>query len=200
MTTKRNRPRGPWCHCLWLEGVVPALPLHGHECPRRTSCNMNHKAVLKVSYGQTGSAWEWCHWIGLEKDIKHYRFLNFLISVLNVWKDLKVLSRFIQKWIQPPACWDHGLYRILSSYWLAQFYLLKKSALGLQLHYFDLDCGMLLFFKYSTHELKSKEQLLTFWHFWSTVGKDHSCAQCPYKPWSEQAGGWILFVWSSLEL
>jgi hypothetical protein len=34
------------------------------------------------------------------------------------------------------------LYRILSSYWLAHFYLLKKSAKGL--HYFGLDCGILL--------------------------------------------------------
>ncbi len=42
----------------------------------------------------------------------------FLISLLNIWKDFKVLSHFIQKWIQPPACSDYGLYRILSSYWL----------------------------------------------------------------------------------
>jgi hypothetical protein len=52
------------------------------------------------------------------------------------------------------------LYRILSSYWLAHFYLLKKSAKGL--HYFGLDCWMLEFFKYSIHEPKYKEQLLTF--------------------------------------
>ncbi len=37
---------------------------------------------------------------------------NFLISVLNIWKDFKVLIHFIQKWIQPPA---HSLHRILSS-------------------------------------------------------------------------------------
>jgi hypothetical protein len=35
------------------------------------------------------------------------------------------------------------LYRILSSYGLAHFYLLKKSAKGL--HYFGLECGMLFF-------------------------------------------------------
>jgi hypothetical protein len=33
------------------------------------------------------------------------------------------------------------LYRILSSYWLAHFYLPKKSAK--RIHYFGLDCGML---------------------------------------------------------
>ncbi len=75
---------------------------------------------------------------------------DLLISVLNIWKDFKVLSRFIQKWIQHPACLDPGLYRILSSYWLAHFYLMKKSAKVL--HYFCLDCGMLEFFKNSTPE------------------------------------------------
>ncbi len=40
---------------------------------------------------------------------------DFLGSLLNIWKDFEVLSRFIQNWIQPPACSDHGLYRILSS-------------------------------------------------------------------------------------
>ncbi len=29
---------------------------------------------------------------------------DFLILVLNIWKNFKVLSRFIQNWIQPPAC------------------------------------------------------------------------------------------------
>ncbi len=34
----------------------------------------------------------------------------------------------MQKWIQPPACSDRGLHRILTSYWLAHFYLMKRSA------------------------------------------------------------------------
>ncbi len=76
------------------------------------------------------------------------KFFDFLISLLSIWKDFKVLSPLMQKWIQPPACAYHGLHRILSSYWLAHFYLMKKSA-KVQL-YFGLDCGMLEFF---THEL-----------------------------------------------
>jgi hypothetical protein len=56
---------------------------------------------------------------------------------------------------------------ILSSYWLAHFYLMKKSAKVL--HYFGLDCGMLEFFKYSSHAPSSKEQLLSLPHFWSPV-------------------------------
>ncbi len=43
----------------------------------------------------------------------------------------------MQKWIQPPASSDHGLH----TYWLAHFYLMKKSANVLL--YFGLDCGML---------------------------------------------------------
>jgi hypothetical protein len=55
------------------------------------------------------------------------------------------------------------------------------------LHYFGLDCGMLDFLKYSNHKPKSKEQLLTLPHFWSTFGgKDRGL--CSYKPKSEQAG------------
>jgi hypothetical protein len=56
---------------------------------------------------------------------------------------LKRLSHFMQKLIQPPACPDHALHRILSSYWLAHFYLMKKSAK--ELLYFCLDCGMMKF-------------------------------------------------------
>jgi hypothetical protein len=55
----------------------------------------------------------------------------------------------MKKLIQPPACLVHGLQRILSSYWLAHFYLMKKSAKVL-LYFGCLDCEMLEFF---THEL-----------------------------------------------
>jgi hypothetical protein len=34
----------------------------------------------------------------------------------------------MQKRIRPPACSGHGLNRITSSYWLAHFHLMKKSA------------------------------------------------------------------------
>jgi hypothetical protein len=48
--------------------------------------------TLKIPSGQIGSAREWYHWIGLEKDMNRYRFL-ILILVLNILKDFKVLSR-----------------------------------------------------------------------------------------------------------
>ncbi len=51
---------------------------------------------------------------------------KFLFLILNVWKNFKVLSRLMQKWLQPPACSDLGLHRILSCYWLAHFHLMKN--------------------------------------------------------------------------
>jgi hypothetical protein len=69
--------------------------------------------------------------VPLESPLKGHQPLyvfDFLISVLNIWNNFKILSRFMQNWTQPPACSDHGLHRILSSYWLAHFYLMKKSA------------------------------------------------------------------------
>ncbi len=51
---------------------------------------------LKVPSGQIGSAWEWYHWIGLEKDINRYMF-DFFILILNIREEFKVLSRFMQQ-------------------------------------------------------------------------------------------------------
>ncbi len=67
--------------------------------------------VLQVPSGQIGYAWEWYHWIGLEKDINSYKFFNFFIFDLEyLIRVQKVLSHFMQKWIQSPACLDHGLH------------------------------------------------------------------------------------------
>ncbi len=73
--------------------------------------------------------WIWMRVVPLESPLKGHQPLyvfDFLISVLNIWNNFKVLSRFMQNWTQPPACSDHGLHRILSSYWLAHCYLIKK--------------------------------------------------------------------------
>ncbi len=39
--------------------------------------NIGKFVLLKVPSSQIGSAWEWYHWIGLEKDINRFRFLIF---------------------------------------------------------------------------------------------------------------------------
>jgi hypothetical protein len=112
--------------------------------------------------------------IGLEKDVNRYMFLIFLF---HSWIFEKT-SKFMQKWIQPPACSDHGLHRILSSYWLAHFYLMKKSAKVLL--YFVLDCGMLEF--------------LTD----SSVEKIPVWALANHNPNKQEVG--FFFAWSGSEL
>ncbi len=65
---------------------------------------------------QIGSAWEWYHWIGLEMDFNCYRFLIFDFWSWIFDKSSKVLRRFMQKWIQPPTCLDHGLHVLKPRY------------------------------------------------------------------------------------
>ncbi len=78
-----------------------------------------------------------------KKDIKRFRFyfLNFDLEYLR-----RVQSSELQntKSLQAPASSAHGLYRILCSYWLAHFYVMKKKY-AKEFHGFGLDCRMLEF-------------------------------------------------------
>ncbi len=65
---------------------------------------------------------------------------------------------------------------------------MKKSAKVLL--YFGLDSGMMEFF---TYKPQSKEQLISFPRFWSTVRRKDRGLNT-YKPWSEQAGGLDAFL------
>ncbi len=56
---------------------------------------------------------------------------------------------------------DHGLHRILSSYWVVHFYLMKKSAK--MLLYFGLDSGMLEFEHMQT-VIQTSRRLDSFLH------------------------------------
>jgi hypothetical protein len=98
--------------------------------------------------------------------------------------------------LQSLASSAQGLYRILSSYWLAHSYLMKKSAKVIQ--YFGLDCGMMEFFKYSTHEPSSKEQLLTLPHFWSPVWRKR-LRFVPIQPSAEEVGGLDGFLFGAAQ-
>ena len=111
--------------------------------------------------------------------------IYFFISVLNIWKDFKVLSRFMQKWLQPPACSEHVLHRILSCYWLVHFHLMKKSA---KEHlYFGLDCGMMD----ASHNPKNNWCLSRIFGAWFGE-KDLGLSIC--NPWTKQAGGLEAFL------
>ncbi len=121
-----------------------------------------------------------------------------MFSIFYFWSwifDKSSLSRFMQKWIQPPACLVHGLHRILSSYWLGHFHLMKKPA-KVQL-YFGLGCGMM---EFCTWEPQSKEQLISLPHLWSRVWWKRSRLEHmqTVNRTSRRIRG--LFAWSGSEL
>ncbi len=123
------------------------------------------------------------YWIGLEKDINPLQVFDFLILLLNICKkNFKVLSRYMQKWIQPSACFDHGLHRILSSYWLAHFYLKKKSAQCCSILDWVVECWNSVL-----TSRNPKNNLCPSRIFGARFGgKDPGLSTC--KPWSKQAG------------
>ncbi len=104
-----------------------------------------------------------------------------------MWKDFKLLSRFMQIWIQPPACLDHGLHRILSSYWLAHFYLMKNPP----------KCCSFLVWIAGVTSCNPKNNWCLSCIFWARIcRKDCGLSTC--KPWSKQVGGWIHFCMNRL--
>ncbi len=108
------------------------------------ACLWLNQFILNILKGTVRPDWICMRVVSLKSPLKGHQPLylfNFLFLILNIWKDFKVLSRFMQKWLQPPVCSDHGLHRILSCYWLAHFHLMTKSA---KVHlYFGLDYGMM---------------------------------------------------------
>ncbi len=136
--------------------------------------------------------------VSLKSPLKGHRPLyvfNFLFLILNIWQEFKVLSHFMKKLIQHLACSDHGLHRILSSYWLAHFHLMKKSA-KVQL-YFGLDCGMIEFF---TCLPQSKEQLISLLPFLSTVRRKRWRFEHLQTVNRTSRRIRVLFAWSGSEL
>ncbi len=94
----------------------------------------------------------------------------------------------MQKWIQPSACLDHGLHRILSFYWLAHCYLMRNPP----------KCSSFLFWiaEWCNSLLLSRNPKDN-WNLSRIFGarfgeKDRGLSTC--KPWSEQAGGLEVFL------
>jgi hypothetical protein len=152
-----------------------------------------------ISSGQIGSAWEWWyHWIGLEKDINRYIFLIFSISLLNIWKDFKFLSRFMQKWIQPPA------YCLFGSRFVQNPFFLLAGALLFYKKNPPKCCTILVWSAgcwNSSNILpmtcNPKKNCWLFCIFGARFDGKY-CGLCPYKPWSKQAEGWIHFCMKRL--
>ncbi len=66
--------------------------------------------LLNVPSGQIGSAWEWYHWIGLEKDINRYMFSIFIFWIWIFEKTSKFWAASCKKASYPPACSVDGLH------------------------------------------------------------------------------------------
>ncbi len=94
--------------------------------------------------------------------------------------------------MNPTSCLsDHGLHRILSSYWLAHFYLMETHQSAALLWFVLRDVGIL----YSRAVIQ--RQLMSLSHIWSTVRrKDRRLSTC--KLWSKQALVWIYFCMKQL--
>ncbi len=81
------------------------------------------------------------------------------------------------------------LYRILSSYWLAHFYLIKKNR--------PKCCSVLVWITGCWNSLLTSRSPKNNWCLSLVFGawfgrKDCGLSTC--KPWSKQAGGWIHFL------
>ncbi len=98
-------------NCISASSLFPFSLKKQNQCSLSTIYSFCRQFIcqhwsLKVLSGQIRSALEWYHWIGFEKDINRYRFLifDFLSGIF------KVLSRFMQKWIQHPNCLEPSLH------------------------------------------------------------------------------------------
>ncbi len=115
---------------------------------------------------------------------------------MNIWEEFKDLSRFIQKRIQPPACWDHGLFRILSSYWLLPFICGKNPPKKCSILVWIADCW---FSSVTSRNLKNNWWLSCIFRARFGV-KDRGL--CTYKqpviPTRRMIRG--IFVWSGSEV
>ncbi len=115
-----------------------------------------------------------------------------------MWKDFKFLSHFIQKWIQPLACSVHRFFRILSSCWLAHFYLIIKIRQSAALFWFGLRAvGILhIFYQRAVFQRKTDDSLAFLEH--DLAEKIVVCAHTNRDPNKQEVG--FIFVWSGSEL
>ncbi len=132
---------------------------------------------------------------GLEKDINRYMYFYFLFLIFNIWQEFKVLSRFMQKWIQPPACLDQGLHvlkpRSFPPNHAPKMQERHKLFFGLRLVSKKIQHPrnptiIEQYFGRSFHQIKVCQ----------LIGRQDSIC----KLWSEQAGGWIHFYMKRLRI
>ncbi len=130
------------------------------------------------------------------KDVNCSRFRN--IFILNFWREfriLKLLSCWIPKCLQSHHFLADGLYRILSSYWLAHLYLMNKSAEVCTILMWISGCWNSSNILLRSHTPQNNYWLSRIFGDWFG-GKD--CDLCQYNLIAGEVGG--IFVWSGSEL
>ncbi len=108
---------------------------------------------------------------------------DFLISVLNIWKDFKVLSRFIQKWIQHPACSVPFFLLVDALFW---WKILLKN------------CTILVWIAVcwnSSLTSRNPKNICCLSCIFEARFSVKDSGLCTYKPRSEQAGGLEAFLY-----
>jgi hypothetical protein len=88
-----------------------------------------------------------------------------------------------------PAHSDHGLHRIFSSYWLANFFLMKKIRQSAALFWFGLRNVEVL---HSQAAIQGTIVVPPEFLEHGSAKKDRGLSTC--KPWTEQAGGLEAFL------
>ncbi len=94
----------------------------------------------------------------------------------------------MQTWIQPPACSDHGWHRIMSSYWLSHFYLMKNTPNCWSILVLIVGCLTSLL---TSHNPKNNWCLSRIFGA-RFGGKNRSLSTC--KLWSKQIRSWAQFL------
>ncbi len=97
------------------------------------------------------------------------------------------------KWIQPPVCLYHCLHRILSSYRLAHFHLLKNPP----------KCSSILVWIAewcnSLHTSRNPKNNWYLSHIFGARFGEKDCGLSTCKPWTEQARGLEAFLHESAQ-
>jgi hypothetical protein len=134
--------------------------------------------------------WIYMRVVPLDRPWKSFWFLNFTLEYLKRLQS----SELLHTKINPTSCLSGSRFacRILSSYWLAHFYLMKKSA--------KLLCSILVWIAgcWNLHSKAVVQRTIDVSPALLEHGSTKKIAVSTCKPWSKQVGGWITFCMKRL--
>ncbi len=148
---------------------------------------------LKVPSGQIGSAWEWYHWIALQKDINRYMFLIF-----NFWS--WIFDKSSKFWA--------ALCKYESNLLLVRITVCIESCLSTGWRTFiwwknmPKCSSILVWIAEWWNFLLASRNRKNNWYLSRIFGarfgeKDRGLSTC--KPWTEQAGGLEAFLYEAAQ-